>query len=869
MIDPRDFLLMSKLQLPLPLSPAVPRPQLIEWLNEGLHRRATLITAPAGYGKTTLVNNWARQLPIPVSWVSLDEKDNDLVRFWNYAKAAMEQALGGRSGSFHSLSSTLTPGQYEPFLVALLNKLNHLQQPLLLVLDDWHVIDDKSILSSMSFFLEYLPQAVHICFVSRTAPEWSKARWMSRGWINEFDMGYLRFNLRETVDFFRIYTDQEISREQVEQMLATTEGWVTGLKLFSLFMRHQERIPTIPTTARSGDRDRIERYLLEEVFDTLDEATQRFLVKISVLDRFNGSLCERLTGEPDGAAKLAELARAKLFLVPLDEDHQWYRFHHLFGDFLRMQLKRRCPELTTELYAAAASWCEQQGLEEDAVDYYLAGHHYHEAIRLLKQMKSLLIRRQFSTLRIWLSAIPEELLREHHYLYFSYILSLLWDNDPVLAQKHLQLAEQYYEMYRASWSDEEQNRYLGYFYYVRNIKVTRYDLDTVKGLEYIRLSLQHSPSGTDLLFASPDMPLAPSSFRAYSGKRGRHLPRELADPFFLNMIEFMTPMGIQASTVVCYGELLYERNELMKAETFLKQGLRDVIQTRYEPEKVYVPAYLFLSRISKARQDFAQALKWLEEVRGKVASDLQQAQEALIFIEAEMAALRLDTGDSTAALQWRERYRVSSEDPVSVYQLFVYIFLLRLLLETGEYDKAWTLSEKLLFLAKKDQRPMDALEIEVLQAILLQRMGKPERAVLTLETALENAEPDDYIRVFLDKGQPVAELLIEYIKLRQKGSIRDKSTPSLEYARRILACFGFGVASFSADHSEATLETLLTRRELAVFRCMEEGMDNVAITQKLGIGMGTLKAHINRIYSKFQVTNRIEAIRRGKELKGL
>lgn len=864
--DPKSFLLQSKLQIPRPAAPAVPRPELITWLNEGLERKATMITAPAGYGKTTLASDWARQLSIPVAWVSLDEKDNDLIRFWHYVGTAMEQALDSTSCSLRFETASLTPGQYEPFLVELLNKLTHMAQPLLLALDDWHVINDLSIISSMSFLLDYLPPSVHICFISRTTPEWSKVKWTTRGWTNEFDIGYLRFNLQETLDFFRMNTDQEIAREQVEQMLVTTEGWVTGLKLFSLVMRRRERFPSFPTN-RMGERVRIEQYLLEEVFDALDEATQHFLLAISVLSQFNGSLCERLTGVHDGAGKLAELTAANLFLIPLDDDRQWYRFHHLFADFLRILQKRRSPEQTAELYHAAALWSEQQGLEEDAVDYYLTGEHYRDAIRLLVQMKSFMVRRQFSTLRAWLSAIPEELLREHHYLYFSYVLSLLWDNDPGLAERHLQSAEQYYKHAASSWSREEQDRYLGNLYYIRNFKVTKYDMDLVKGLEYIRLALQHSPTGTDLLFGSPTMPLAPSVFRSYTGKRGKHLTRELADPFFQNMIEFMTPMGIQASTVVCYGELLYERNELDQAEACLKQGLRDTALTPHEREKVYIPAYLFLSRISKARQDYTQARKWLEEVREKAGKDLEQAREAFILIDAEMAALRLDAGDLSAAVQWKELYRVSSADPVSVYQLFVYIFLLRVLTETGEYEAAWQLSEKLLYVAEKDHRPMDALEIQVLQAMILQRTGKPERAVLSLEVALEYAEPDDYIRVFLDKGQRVAELLIEYIQLRQKGSIRDKITPSLAYTRRILACFGS--AALSADQSETALETLLTKRELEVFRCMEEGLDNAAITEKLGIGMGTLKAHINRIYSKFQVTNRIEAIRRGKELKGL
>ncbi|MFC5470864.1 LuxR C-terminal-related transcriptional regulator [Cohnella suwonensis] len=825
-------------------------------------RKATFITAPAGYGKTTLVGDWARQLNVPVGWLSLDDKDNDLIRFWKYVTKAVEQALGSLSDQLHSAVATISPGQYEPFLVALLNELNGLQESFALVLDDWHVIDDKNIITAVSYFLEYLPSSVHICFASRTAAKFQKARWISREWIHEVRIEHLRFDLRETVDFFRICVKKELRREQIEHFLHKTEGWVTGLRLVSLYLRNGGR-PAEFIRRHTGDSGRIEQFLLEEVFEALDESTQQFLMNVSILQRMNGPLCEAVAGR-DGTDKLAELAGINLFLIPLDDNREWYRFHHLFGEFLQQQQRRHSPDQTKELHRAAAVWCESQGLMEEAIDYYLAGHGFTEAIRLLEQMRSIMIRREFSTLRVWLSAIPEQLLMQHPYLYFSYIFSLLWAHDLDMAERHLQLAEQYYETSSANWSQEAKNRYLGYLYYVMNFKATQYDMDMVKGLHYIRLSLQHSPTGTDLIFASPHMPLCPSIYRSYNGKRGKHLPRGLSDTFFLNMIEFMTPMGLQHSILVCYGELMYERNELEQAEHYLKLGLQGQGQTRYQPEKVYVPAYHLLSRISKIKQDIAQAEKWLEEAGRKAMEDGVEA--ASILIEAEKAALRLDLGDSAAAVEWQERYRISAHDPVSVYQLFVYIFLVRVLVETDNVKEAWALSEKLLLIAVKGHRPMDALEIQVLQATSLRLMGKPEQALLKLEEVLQYAEPDDYIRVFVDKGKPVAELLIEYVQQRLKGNIRDKNAPSLVYVRKILSCYGG--EGVSLHPSEAALETLLTQRELMIFRCMEEGMGNTAISESLGIGKGTLKAHINRIYSKLQVTNRVEAINRGKEMQG-
>ncbi|MDF2815768.1 MAG: putative transcriptional regulator [Paenibacillus sp.] len=857
-----NSLILTKLRIPQPLELSVPRPHLLERMNQGLNHKASFITAPAGYGKTTLVSDWVRQLDTPVGWLTLDDKDNDLIRFWQYVTKAVEQALGKLSDPIQLAVATLSPSQYEPFLVALLNELDSLREPLVLALDDWHVIDDKNIIASVSYFMEYLPSPVHICFASRTAAEFLKARWLSREWIHEIHVEHMRFDLRETVDFFRICAKKEMRREQIEQLLQKTEGWVTGLKLVSLSLRYGER--TMAVMHRYfGDSERVEQFLLEEVFEALDESSQQFLMNVSILHRMNGPLCEAVAGK-NGSEKLAELIGMNLFLIPLDENKEWHRFHHLFGEFLQKQQKCHCPGKTKELYNAAAVWCESMGLLEEAVDYYLAGLCFTEAIRLLEQMRNIMIRREFSTLRVWLSAIPEQLLRQHPYLFFSYIFSLLWDDDLDLAEQQLQQAEQYYDSSAASWNMEEKNRYLGYLYYVRNFKATQYDMDMIKGLEYILLSLQHSPAGIDLIFASPQMPLSPSIYRSYNGKRGQHMPRGLSDTFMLNMIEFMTPMGLQHSILVCYGELLYERNELEQAEHYLKLGLKDNSQVRYQQEKVYIPASLFLSRISKSRQDIAQAEKWMEEAGKKALED--GADAGLILIEAEMAALRLELGDPAAAVEWKERYRISENDPVSVYQLFVYIFLVRVLMETGYSKEAWILSEKLFLIAVKDHRPMDALEIQVLQAMILRLADKPEQALLKLEEALKFAEPDDYVRVFADKGKLVAGLLIAYIQQRQKGNIRDKNAPSLAYVRKILSCFG-GVAH-SLHPPEGALETLLTQREHLIFRWMEDGLDNITIAGELGIGMGTLKTHINHIYSKLQVTSRVEAIKRGKEMQG-
>ncbi|MCK8489347.1 LuxR C-terminal-related transcriptional regulator [Paenibacillus sp. MBLB2552] len=854
-------LLLSKMNIPGDIQVSVPRPRLIERLNEALDCRATYIAAPAGYGKTNLIREWANQVTRPLAWLSLDEKDNDLIRFWHYVTAAIERSTGRFSEAFQTSFAALRPGHYEPMIIALLNEFNRLSQPLALILDDWHEIHDPDILSSVGFMLEYLPQGIHLTFASRYDNDFIKSRWISRGWVYRIYDVQMRFDIVETGEFFRLSAHKELDHDQLEQVLTQTEGWVTGLKLIALSWRHEKGLGTLrlPSLERSG----VEEYLFQEVFNSLDESIRSFLLDVSVLQRLHRSLCQAVAGD-GGAEMLEEVARLNLFLLPLDDGRQWYQFHRLFGDFLRREEERRRPGNAAKLLRTAAEWCESRELFEEAVDYYLAGANYGEAIRLLEQMGSVLIRREFSTMKTWLSAIPEDLLLLHPYLYFSYTHSLLWSQDVTLAELYLHRAEQYYEETGDRWEPEERDRYLGYLYYVRNFKATQYEMDMVKALKYIQLSLQYSPQGTDLIFASPLMPLSPSVFRSYNGKRGLHLPRGLADGFFTSMIEFMGRMGLQDSVVVCYGELMYERNELEQAEVYLKQGLKGQSQAHYQPEKVYVPASLFLSRIYQARRDEEQAEGWIADAFRRAVDD--GVDEALILLDTERAAMRLRHGDLGLAMEWQERYGLSAEDLVSVHQLFPYTFLVRLLIETGRLDEAWRLSDKLLPIAVKGHRPMDALDLETLQAMILQLAGKPQEALLKLEAALKLAKPDDYVRVFTDKGQRLSELLAIYVEQRQKGNLRDDNATPLEYVRKVLSSFE-RPAKGSRSSSKA-LETLLTPRELTIFRCMEEGMDNPSIVEALGIGMGTLKAHINRIYGKLQVKNRVEAMIRGKEIEG-
>ncbi|WP_079911360.1 LuxR C-terminal-related transcriptional regulator [Paenibacillus sp. 32352] len=857
------ILLHTKLHMP-PLSQAtVLRTRLMKRLQAGLERRVTFIQAPAGYGKSTLVSSWASQLERPAGWLSLDAGDNDIFRFWRYVISSIDLVCEGFAQKARPTLESLTPGDYETFLVQLLNELHGLQHPLVCIFDDFHVLHDSNLLASMTFFIEYLPAHVHLYFTSREKSDFLKSRYFSRGWAAPLHTEDLRFDAQEATALFDLWEDGNYTEEQIGLLVQRTEGWVTGLKLAALSLHNMEQASAFIQDF-SGYSGEVEQYLLEEVFLSLEPSLQEFLMRCSILQRLSGPLCQTVSGDPGSGAKLEQLIKWGLFLIPLDPRNEWFRFHHLFADFLNKQLVRHYPGDVRKLQKAAADWCAAHGFSEEAVEYYLDGQFFTEAIRLLEPMKSVSVRREYSTLRNWLSVIPEAILWEHRYLYFSYIFSLLWNNEPELAEFYLQSAEQRFPEDAVAWTEEERNRFLGNLYYLRNAKASQYDMDVVKALDYIQLSLKHSPTGTDLIFAPPHMPLSPSIFRSYNGKRGKHLPREMVDTFFRRMIEFLTPMQVHDSTIVCYGELLYERNDLEEAEEQFKLGLQENTHNPYQPEKVYVPAYLYLSRIARARGDLNGAEYWLEEAKKKAVRS--QATTALFFINAELAGLRMDWGDASAAAAWRKKYAVTGSDPISISQLYTYTFLVRVFITEERYEEASLLADRLFALAVKGHRPMDALEIQVLQALVWQKTGKTEQAILTLEQALKYAEPDGYIRVFVDRGSPILQLVSTYIQMRRKGHMRESEAPSLSFVRRVLSCFDQAAETSEFADKSGQLDHLLTKRELAIFRYMLEGMDNQAMADALGIGIGTLKTHINHIYGKLNVKNRVEAISRGKEM---
>src|SRR5580693_9409973 len=409
-----DALLATKLHVPRPRPGFVPRPRLVEALGEGLARRLILVCAPAGSGKTTLLADWARSGNRPVAWLSLDAADNDPVRLWRHVVAALDRAVPGIGETVGPLLGPPAPESFGGLVTALINELDVQLRDgeVLLVLDDYHLIDVEPVHGSLGFLLEHLPPGLHMVLASRADPPLPLARLRAGGQLAELRAGDLRFTAAEAATLFRESAGADLPAAAVAVLAARTEGWGAGLHLAAMSLRRQAD-PAEFVAAFSGSHRYVFDYLAEEVLDRQPAELRTFLLETSLLERLSGELCDAVTGRDGSQAMLERVEEAGLFLVPLDEVRGWWRYHHLFADLLRTRLQQQRPGRVPALHRAAAAWCEDHGLADDAVRHALAAGDAAWAARLVERhVEALLGRSEGATLRRWLSALPAESVRD-------------------------------------------------------------------------------------------------------------------------------------------------------------------------------------------------------------------------------------------------------------------------------------------------------------------------------------------------------------------------------------------------------------------------------------------------------------------------
>jgi LuxR family transcriptional regulator, maltose regulon positive regulatory protein len=883
----------------------VPRPRLGKLLTEGMSRKLTLISAPAGFGKTTLLSEW-RMMHLgneyPLAWISLEEADNDTMRFLSYLIAAL-QSVESNIGEVALLSlRSPRPSPVGSVLTSLINEIAATPSDFVLVFDDYHVIESQVIHDAVTFLLEHLPPQMHLVIASRTEPPLPLSRLRAGGQIIELRAADLRFTSQEAAAFLSDAMGLDLSDEDVAALVTRTEGWIVGLQLAALSMQRGEDIAGIIRTFTGDDRYVID-YLVEEVLRLQPERTRTYLLQTSILERLSGPLCDATTGYEDGQQMLEGLDQANLFLIPLDNRRRWYRYHHLFADMLRHRLRLTQPQRVAELHRRAAEWHENHGFVEDAIRHALAAGDTEWAARLVEQnTATVVMRSEGAKLMRWLEALPEELVRSRPRLSVAYAIAALFGGrldavEPLLRDAERTLGDSP-GISSASPLDGESVGWLADT--PSCVAIIRGDLARMRGdapraTELSRQALARLPEDSTYLRSKAIWNLGISSWMrgdlgaaeqafgkltteerktsnaylrllaAYGLGRlrvvqGRLLEAEEAYRWALRpKIGKVRPqLPVAGWAYLGMGELLREWNNLDDATRYLMEALE--LGKWVGAAGPLAITYTALARVKQAQGDTSGALEAIDMAR-ESAQDFQ-VHDPLNPLAAHLARVRLVQGDVAAAVRWVRERRLGVDDELNYMREIEHLVLARVLIAQDKADEALRLLGRLLSAAHAAGRTGSVIEILVLQALLLQAEDDTTRAVRILEDALTLAEPEGYMRIFVDEGSPIAGLL----RCASSAGVSPK------YVGTLLATFPHDAedpwlsSGANIPKYVQLLSEPLSDRELEVLRLVASGLSNRQIAQELFVALGTAKRHVHNIYRKLEVHSRTQAIARARDL---
>ncbi|MBD2307241.1 LuxR family transcriptional regulator [Chroococcidiopsis sp. FACHB-1243] len=891
-------LLLTKFHIPPVRSSLVQRDRLLERLNRSLSGKLSLISAPAGSGKTTLLSEWLRQTNLPSSWLSLDEGDNDPLRFWTYFVAALQQSHPNIGATTLSMLRSLESPSFESFLIPLINEITSFSDERILVLDDYQAISARPIHEAMTFLLGRLPPQLHLAIASRVDPPLPLARWRVRNQLMQLGAADLCFTLAETTAFINQSMQLSLSQDQVATLQARTEGWIAGLQLAALSMRDVKDISTF-IASLTGDRHYILDYLVEEVLERQPKPLQSFLLRTSILERMCGDLCQAVVEGArslDGTETLAQLEHRNLFVVPLDDNRQWYRYHHLFRQLLLDRLQRTEPEQVSEYHRRAREWYEHHGFVTEAISHAIAAGDFPQAADSIEREAQLTNPRvEPARLLTFLKAMPDGLVWTRPWLLLSYAWALYSTARFPAAVQAVQSLESLLQQQKPSANTE---KLWGLVTAIKGIQA-RQQGATAESVTLMKRALQQLPQDDSWLRAVILLNLGVTYFVTdnYAAAR-RLLPevtqigqnRGIADPAIAPLYlqaQFLALRGwLDEATVLCQqgvglarergwlstyagvlvqvamGELLREQNQLVAAVQHLTESIERGIQTR---QPGLMMGYITLARVRQAQGDTQAAMDAI-----KAAGQCQVWLWATILsVPACQARLNLAQGNLDAAIIWAEdsglsvdgKLRYSFTDEFLAGSELDYLTLARVLITRGKLadptkpylDDALRLLERLHDFTAAGGRKARVMEVLMLQALVWHNRGDRKRSLHLLQQALDLPHTGDYIRLFVDEGQPMAELL--------RQAVAEGIHP--QSVNRLLAAFS------QVEGTAAKVQPLiepLSDRELEVLQHLAQGLSNRAIADKLFVTLAAIKWHARNIYGKLDVSNRTQAVAKAREL---
>jgi len=876
-------LLQTKLYVPPTRPIIVLRPRLIEKLNGGIHCKLTLISAPAGYGKTTLVSEWTASCGKPVAWLSLDERDNDPARFLIYFVSALRTIKADiGDGVLRSLQSPQPPPT-ESILTVLLNEITTIPENFVIVLDDYHVIDSKPVALALTFLIEHLPPQIHLVIATREDPLLPLARLRARGQLIELRAADLRFTPAETTDFLNRVVGLNLSSEHINALETRIEGWIAGFQLAALAMHTLQGKQDTANFIQSftGSHHFVLDYLIEEVLQQRSENVQTFLLRTSILERMCGPLCEAVLGFPSatGQQTLEYLERANLFIVPLDIEKRWYRYHHLFAELLRQRLHlsditfKEEGESLAELHRRASQWFEDNGLELEAFQHAIAAKDIERAERLIQgKGMPLYFRGGAVPILKWLESLPTTVLDARPSLWVTSASATLTIGLVAGVEQKAQAAE-------AALQFAEQNDItrdlIGRIASVRaTLAVTQHQVETIitqsrRALEYLHPNNLPERAGIiwKLAYAYQLQGNRTAARLAYTEALstceaiGRTVIAMMAAIGLGNIQEAENQVVIAAETYqlalklggdpppppACDAHLglariFYQWNDLDTAQKHAEKSI-PLAQQIVNTDRT-VLCELFLARLMIAKGNVAGAAVLLAQAYQTAVQ--QNFVHRILDLAAQRVIVLIYQGNLEAAALLSQKHQL----PLSQARVY---------LAQGETSEALSVLEPLRQQMEEKGWVDEQLKVMVLQAVALHAKGKKDKAVQMLGEALAMAEPGGFIRIFVDEGNPMAQLLLE---TATRGIMPD-------YIGKILAAFETQKQNREIKPDQPINQTLiepLSQRELEILQLLAKGLSNRKIGAQLFLALDTVKGHNRNIFYKLEVQTRTEAVVRAYEL---
>lgn len=892
-----DTLIRTKLRLPFTRPELVPRLHLQEQIAQGLRGPLTLVTAPAGFGKTTLVASHIANCGLPIAWLSLDKDDNQAGRFLNYLVAALQEAdytIGNEAAQLVAAAQQAPP---EAILTSLINDLDTSEGEIVLVLDDYQYIKNQVVHDVVTFLLEHCPNTFHLLVATRSDPPLPLTRLRARGQTIELRTADLSFTEVEAAVFLNDVMGLNLDAGSVAALAERTEGWVAGLQMAALSMRDREDVRGF-IEGFSGTNRYILDYLMEEVLASQPPEIQRFLLYTSILERLTAPLCDAVTeiqekmdssnesipSSRDSQSILEYLDRANLFLIPLDDARVWYRYHHLFADLLRARLHQTHPDLIHHLHMRASAWLEEKGIISEAIHHLFAIQEIGRAADLIERYGPVYLAQSDPSIFQMADSLPAEMLiaRPKIGIYLAWFL---------IVQGHTRKAVQILHDVRRQLADLDSGQQwmqtfiatalaflappgsnpdvypLPDFRLLDEIPademVLRNAADFLYGMALARRGELHRAVEVSLECIQRERlqrgtltipTLAPFLSRFYLMLGRLHasanLCREFLDPIQERGIRFVYTAG---SMKIDLGEVLYEWNCLDEAELHIRDGLRD-----NEPWRNIMTdgfGLVALTRLLQSKGKYAEAMQVVEKFEKRLREDSQPRE-----FDEDLRTLRvrveLSSGDLQSPSLWADQILLSED--FELHEEYYRLTLARIRMAQGRYAEVEKILAGMTPQITAGSRITRQLECNLLLALAVAGQQRLPEAFKFIESTLALAEPEGYMRIFLDVGEPVRELLTAYL--------RSDAPAHKIYARNILDAFSLTRQTSSPGPQPAGLIEPLSGRELEVLELLALGKSNREIAGQLFVSPGTVKAHTSSIYRKLDVANRTEAVARARQL---